>query len=36
LKTLILLPEFWFAWSEFHPQTEVYRASGGDASKGAQ
>ena len=24
LKTLVLIPEFWFAWSEFHPQTEVF------------
>ena len=24
LKPLVLEPEFWFAWSEFHPQTEVY------------
>ena len=24
LKTLVLEPEFWFAWSEFHPKTEVY------------
>ena len=24
LKTLILMPEFWFAWSEFHPQTKVF------------
>jgi Protein of unknown function (DUF3179) len=27
LKTLVLEPEFWFAWSEFHPETEVYGAS---------
>lgn len=27
LKTLILMPEFWFAWSEFHPQTRVFTAS---------
>ena len=26
LKTLILVPEFWFAWSEFHPQTAVFTA----------
>lgn len=26
LKSLILEPEFWFAWSEFHPQTNVYSA----------
>lgn len=24
LKALILEPEFWFAWSEFRPKTEVY------------
>jgi hypothetical protein len=24
LKPLILEPEFWFAWSEFHPRTDVY------------
>jgi len=24
LKQLVLEPEFWFAWSEFHPKTEVY------------
>jgi hypothetical protein len=24
LKPLILEPEFWFAWSEFHPQTLLY------------
>jgi Protein of unknown function (DUF3179) len=23
LKALVLEPEFWFAWSEFHPKTEV-------------
>lgn len=27
LKALILEPEFWFAWSEFHPQTKVFLAS---------
>lgn len=26
LKPLILIPEFWFAWSEFHPQTKVFTA----------
>ena len=25
LKPLTLEPEFWFAWSEFHPKTDVYR-----------
>lgn len=24
LKRLILEPEFWFSWSEFHPKTELY------------
>lgn len=24
LKPLILEPEFWFAWSEFHPKTDLY------------
>lgn len=24
LKAVILEPEFWFAWSEFHPNTNVY------------
>ena len=24
LKPLILVPEFWFAWSEFHPKTSLY------------
>jgi Protein of unknown function (DUF3179) len=24
LKSLILEPEFWFAWSEFHPKTNLY------------
>ena len=27
LKTLNLMPEFWFAWSEFHPKTRVFTAS---------
>jgi hypothetical protein len=26
LKSLVLEPEFWFAWSEFHPKTEVFGA----------
>ncbi len=26
LKPIILEPEFWFAWSEFRPKTEVYGA----------
>ena len=24
LKELVLEPEFWFSWSEFHPKTELY------------
>ena len=24
LKSLILVPEFWFAWSEFHPKTSLF------------
>jgi hypothetical protein len=24
LKALILEPEYWFAWSEFHPETTIY------------
>jgi len=27
LQTLILEPEFWFSWSEFHPGTAIYSAS---------
>ena len=27
LKALILVPEFWFAWSEFHPKTRVFTAN---------
>src|SRR6185437_2963248 len=27
LKALIMEPEFWFAWSEFHPQTKVFLAN---------
>jgi hypothetical protein len=26
LRALILEPEYWFAWSEFHPQTAIYTA----------
>ena len=29
LKALIPMAEFWFAWSEFHPQTKVFVASEG-------
>src|SRR5206468_12472463 len=24
LESLILEPEYWFAWSEFHPETKIY------------
>jgi hypothetical protein len=27
LTPLILEPEYWFAWSEFHPNTSVYSAA---------
>ena len=27
LESLILEPEYWFAWSEFHPDTKIYAAS---------
>jgi Protein of unknown function (DUF3179) len=27
LPSLILEPEYWFAWSEFHPGTEIYSAT---------
>lgn len=33
LKTLILMPEFWFAWSEFHPRTKVFTATDVQRSK---
>jgi len=26
LEALILEPEYWFAWSEFHPETKIYGA----------
>ena len=26
LESLILEPEYWFAWSEFHPETKIYSA----------
>jgi hypothetical protein len=26
LSSLILEPEYWFAWSEFHPETKIYEA----------
>jgi hypothetical protein len=29
LKAVILEPEFWFAWSEFRPKTEVYGGPSG-------
>jgi hypothetical protein len=28
LQTLVLEPEFWFAWSEFHPKSELYSLGG--------
>jgi hypothetical protein len=28
LRSLILEPEYWFAWSEFHPGTKIYSESG--------
>ena len=31
LESLILEPEYWFAWVEFHPNTEVYQPKGGTA-----
>jgi hypothetical protein len=34
LRTLILMPEFWFAWSEFHPRTKVFTASNTQPSDG--
>jgi hypothetical protein len=27
LETLIMEPEYWFAWSEFHPHTTVFEAA---------
>lgn len=27
LQGLILVPQFWFAWSQFHPSTELFSAS---------
>jgi hypothetical protein len=27
LETLILEPEYWFAWSEFHPDTKIFDAA---------
>lgn len=34
LKTLILMPEFWFAWSEFHPRTKVFTARNSEPGAG--
>ena len=31
LKSLILEPEYWFAWSEFHPGTEIYSTAASNA-----
>ena len=36
LKALILMPEFWFAWSEFHPRTKVFTASSAAAVEGSR
>lgn len=36
LKTLILMPEFWFAWSEFHPKTGVFMATTAQPSEGSR
>ena len=36
LKTLILMPEFWFAWSEFHPRTRVFTASNTSPQQGSR
>ena len=33
LRTLVLISEFWFAWSEFHPQTEVFTTSNTQSSE---
>ena len=27
LESLILEPEYWFAWSEFHPETKIYASN---------
>jgi hypothetical protein len=32
LKVLVLMPEFWFAWSQFHPRTKVFTANGNASS----
>ena len=26
LKPVILVPQFWFAWSQFHPGTQIFAA----------
>jgi hypothetical protein len=33
LNALVLMAEFWFAWSEFHPQTKVFMARRTPASE---
>lgn len=33
LKPLILEPEFWFAWSEFHPHTALYVPGAGGGTR---
>ena len=30
LEPLIMEPEYWFAWSEFHPQTSIFAAPAAD------
>jgi hypothetical protein len=36
LKALILEPEFWFAWSEFHPNTQLYSVGSSPARRSGQ
>jgi len=33
LRALILMPEFWFAWSEFHPRTKLFTATATPSAK---
>jgi hypothetical protein len=33
LEPLIMEPEYWFAWSEFHPNTAIYTAAAHPAAK---
>ena len=32
LRQVILIPQFWFAWSQFHPRTRVFTVSSGQRS----